>query len=161
MNLSVELGVPLLRFSLYILALSLAACSGKTPEPESASSDTRIDQIANAFVAAYYQHYPEYVYEIGYPDAPMDRFGNHSESATAAWKAEVDAWLAELNTIDLDSVNSAASARTYVFAREKLQSIVDRRVCNEVVVVDHQGHRGAAHECVHESIEQRSRVAGR
>ena len=39
------------------------------------------------------------------------------------------AGLAELDAIDLDSVQSAASARTYVFAREKLQSIVNRRVC--------------------------------
>lgn len=121
--------MPSFRLSLSTLALALTACSGEAPEPVSASSDARIDQIASDFVAGYYEHYPEYVYEIGYPDAPMDRFGDHSESATADWQSQVDRWLAELDTIDLDSVKSAASARTYVFAREKLQSIVNRRVC--------------------------------
>ena len=121
--------MPVTRYSVCILALSLAACSDKSPEPEIVTSDARIDQIANEFVAGYYAHYPEYVYEIGYPDAPQDRFGDHSETAAAAWNARVDDWLAELNDLDLDTVASAASARTYVFAREKLQSIVNRRVC--------------------------------
>lgn len=127
--------MPVIRATICILALSISACSERplapeSPEsPEPSSSDARIDQIANEFVADYYEHYPEEVYEIGYPDAPMDRFGDHSEAATAAWHTQVDNWLAELNAINPETVDSAASARTYVFAREKLQAIVNRRVC--------------------------------
>jgi uncharacterized protein (DUF885 family) len=109
--------------------LILGACSEQPAEPEPLDSNDRVAQIASDFVAGYYAHYPEEVYEIGYPDAPMDRFGDHSETATAAWHAQVDQWLAALNAIDPASVDQAATARTYVFAREKLQAIVNRRSC--------------------------------
>jgi hypothetical protein len=73
--------------------------------------------VATDFVAGYYAQYPEEVYEIGYPDAPMDRFGDHSEAALAAWNARVDSWLATLNGIDLAGITDSNSALTYVFAR--------------------------------------------
>jgi uncharacterized protein (DUF885 family) len=121
--------VPIFRLSACLFALTLAACAEQSAEPEVTSSDARIEQIANDFVTGYYAHYPEEVYEVGYPDAPMDRFGDHSESATAAWHAQVDRWLAELNAINLDTVDQATAARTYVFAREKMQAIANRRIC--------------------------------
>jgi uncharacterized protein (DUF885 family) len=92
-----------------------------------------IDQVATDFVAGYYAQYPEEVYEIGYPDAPMDRFGDHSEAALAAWNARVDSWLATLNGIDLAGITDSNSALTYVFAREKMQAIVDRRICRNAL----------------------------
>lgn len=121
--------MPIFRLSACLLALALAGCAEKSAGPETQSSDARIDQIASEFVAGYYAQYPEEVYEVGYPDAPMDRFGDHSETATAAWHAQLDRWLAELNAIDPDTVEQAATARTYVFAREKMQAMVNRRVC--------------------------------
>jgi len=113
-----------------ILALILAACSEKPAESNSASVTDQINRIADEFVDGYYAQYPEEVYEIGYPNSPMDRFGDHSEESTAAWAARVDGWLAELDSIELDEVEETSTALTYVYAREKLQSIVNRRVCH-------------------------------
>lgn len=117
------------RISACIPFLFLLACSRQAAETGDPDVDAEVARIASDFVAGYYTHYPEEVYEIGYPGAPMDRFGDHSETSTAAWNAQVDRWLAELNAIDPASVNESSTARTYVFARERLQSIVNRRVC--------------------------------
>ena len=120
-----------------ILALLVALCfsagcsdrSAETGNTGGESTAAKIERIANEFVDGYYHHYPEVVYEVGYVGAPMDRFGDHSEATTASWNARVDAWLAELDSIDLETVEESATARTYVFAREKLQALVDKRVC--------------------------------
>ncbi len=118
-----------LRLSICILALILAACSESPLELRGETTADLVNQIANEFVDGYYAHYPEEVYEIGYPDSPMDRFGDHSETSTAAWNAKVDRWLADLDSIDLATVEKSSTALTYVFAREKMQALVDRRVC--------------------------------
>ena len=107
------------------LVLALASCS----EPPADDSLQRVNQIASEFVNSYYTQFPEEVYEVGYGDAPLDRFGDHSEAANASWDDRVDNWLASLNEIDVTSLDGTPGAVTYVFARERLQSLVDRRVC--------------------------------
>ena len=121
--------MPTIRIFACILALLLASCGDQATDSHVESTAERIDRIANEFVDGYYAQYPEEVYEIGYPDSPMDRFGDHSETAIAAWDAKVDAWLAVLDGIDLETVEESSTALTYVFAREKMQSIVNRRIC--------------------------------
>jgi len=120
--------------SVCILALLNAACSQQVEQqPDSAGAEQTaalINQLANDFVAGYYAQFPEEVYEIGYADAPMDRFGDQSEDALAAWDRKLDDWLATLNGIDLSNVTDTNAAITYVFARERMQSLVDRRVCH-------------------------------
>jgi uncharacterized protein (DUF885 family) len=108
----------------------LAACSEPPAESADDSTADLIERIANEFVDGYYAQYPEEVYEIGYPDSPMDRFGNHDETSTAEWNAKIDSWLAALDGIDLETVEESSTALTYVFAREKMQAIVDKRVCH-------------------------------
>ncbi|MGI9201883.1 MAG: DUF885 domain-containing protein [Woeseiaceae bacterium] len=117
------------RILISILALIFVACSEEPADPGGETAAEQIDRVATEFVAGYYAHYPEEVYEIGYPDAPMDRFGDHSEESSAAWNKSVDGWLAELDSIDLNAVEETSTALTYVFTREKLQSIANLRVC--------------------------------
>ena len=108
-----------------ILVLALAACSD-APVDDSAE---RVNEIASDFLQGYFSQFPEEVYEVGYGDAPMDRFGDHSEATTKAWNAQVDQWLISLNQIDAETLTGAAEAVTYVFTREQLQTLVDRRIC--------------------------------
>jgi uncharacterized protein (DUF885 family) len=121
--------VSISRLPICILALIIAACSEQPADPAGETAAQKIDRVATEFVDGYYAHYPEEVYEIGYEDGPMDRFGDHSEESTAAWNARVDGWLAELDSINLDKVEETSTALTYVYAREKLQSIANLRVC--------------------------------
>lgn len=117
------------RFLTCILALILGACGQQAAEPQADDTASLVKRIANEFVDGYYAQYPEEVYEIGYPGSPMDRFGDNSEGALVEWNANVDQWLAELDGIELEKVADSNTALTYVFAREKMQAIVDRRVC--------------------------------
>ncbi len=110
---------------LILFVLCLAACNGSRPNPHV----NRVNAIANEFVDGYYAQFPEEVYEVGYPDAPLARFGDHSSESLAAWGNQVDGWIAALEKIDLDSLTGTPAAITYVFARNRLQALIDRRVC--------------------------------
>ena len=105
--------------------LLLWGCSSESPE----DPGVVVERIANEFNHGYFSQFPEEVYEVGYPDAPKDRFGDHSARAIAAWDAKVDGWIEALDAIDLVSLAGTPAAVTYVFARERLQALVDRRVC--------------------------------
>lgn len=118
-------GVTRNKLILIIFMLGFAACDGPRPNPNAA----RVNAIATEFVDGYYTQFPEEVYEVGYPDAPLDRFGDHSLERLAAWGDQVDGWAAALEKIDLDSLTGTPSAITYAFARDRLQALIDRRVC--------------------------------
>ncbi len=113
------------RFLTCLIAVGLAACSAADRETPASA----VNRIAGEFLSAYYAQFPEEVYEVGYPDAPADRFGDHSPEALARWDALVDDWLAALNAIDVTALADTTEALTYVFTHERLQAIVDRRVC--------------------------------
>jgi len=108
------------------VAMTLAACSG----PDADDAAKRVNQIASDFVHGYYTQFPEEVYEVGYPDAPNDRFGDHSEAALAAWDRRIDGWLHALDGIDVEQLAGTAEAITYVFARERMLALVAKRVCH-------------------------------
>ncbi len=117
------------RVSICILALILGACTEPPAEHAVDATTALINQTASDYVDGYYAQFPEEVYEIGYPDSPMDRFGDQSEAALIAWNAKVDNWLATLDSIDVSEVTDTNTTLTYLFAREKMQANVDRRVC--------------------------------
>ena len=108
-----------------IVALAIAACSDAPVD----DSVERVNQIASDFVDGYFSQFPEEVYEVGYGDAPMDRFGDHSEKAMAEWDARVDHWIMLLDEIDVEALAGTPEAITYTFTREQLQTHIDRRVC--------------------------------
>lgn len=114
------------KFLIFFTALVLATSCSREPEVTSAQE---VNAIAADFVDGYYEQYPEEVYEVGYPDAPSDRFGDHSPKNRAAWDARIDDWLAALDAIDVAELDRTPEAVAYVFTRERLQAIADRRIC--------------------------------
>ena len=125
-NSNSELAVANIRLTLCLIALIQLACS----EPPVETTFERVDKIASEFVHGYYSQFPEEVYEVGYPDSPLHRFGDHSEAALAAWDARIDDWLTQLDQIDVGELAGAPAAITYVFARERMQVLVDKRICH-------------------------------
>ena len=85
--------------------------------------------VAQEFVDGYYHQFPEEAYEVGYPDTPMDRLGDRSESAMAAWRAREDAWLATLTKLDPGQLEGTDGAIPYAFTRDRLEASIARRVC--------------------------------
>ncbi len=115
-------------FLMSLMALGMVqGCSeAPPPEPPPSAADTAT-RIAAEFVDAYYTQFPEEVYEVGYPDAPMDRLGDHSEAALAAWNERLDGWHAELSGLDPAELGSAAVP--WRFTLERLEALMDRRIC--------------------------------
>ncbi len=116
---------------LFLLSLAalvvLPGCSETPPpEPPESAAETAT-RVAAEFVDAYYTQFPEEVYEVGYPDAPMDRLGDHSEAALAAWNQRIDGWHAELSGLDLSELGTAAVP--WRFTLERLEALIDRRIC--------------------------------
>jgi uncharacterized protein (DUF885 family) len=108
-----------------LLALAIAACSNS----HEGTTTEQVNKIAQEFVDSYYAQYPEEIYEVGYPEPSPDHFGDHSQENLSAWDAKVDSWIAALDAIDTAELDGMPEQVTYVFARERLQAIVDRRVC--------------------------------
>ena len=112
---------------LIFLILSIVA-AGCSPSPDPGPAQT-VNAVANEFVDGYYAQYPEEVYEVGYPDAPADSFGDHSAASLTAWDAQVDGWFGKLNEIDVSSLTGTPEAITWMFAQQRLQALIDRRIC--------------------------------
>ncbi|MEJ2205191.1 MAG: DUF885 domain-containing protein [Gemmatimonadota bacterium] len=107
---------------------ALTFCAG---EPETDRGDDAAVAIAVAqhYVDAYYHQFPGEAYEIGYPDTPLDRFGDRSVEATAAWQSREDAWLDTLRALDPAALEGTDAAIPYAFALDRLEAGVARRVC--------------------------------
>ena len=117
--------------TIILVGLSLASCAekGVDRDPAADAAAALVDQIATEFVDAYYEQFPEEVYEVGFPGAPMDRFGDHSTASIAAWNLRVDAWLEMLSGIDATLIQGTPAEITYGFARERMEAMAARRVC--------------------------------
>jgi uncharacterized protein (DUF885 family) len=117
----------LLRTSL--CAVLVASCSS-APEPAKSNVQDRVKKVAQEFVDGYYHQFPEEAYEVGYPDTPMDRLGDRSAAALAAWRAKEDAWLTTLAGIDPKQLEGTDAAVPYAFTRDRLEASIGRRVCH-------------------------------
>ena len=108
------------------LSLLLLSCQTQTSEPDAIQV---ANTVATEYVDGYYNQFPEEAYEVGYPNTPLDRWGDRSLEAMADWERREDAWLAELEGIDPSSVAGTEAAVPYAFARWRLEASIDRRVC--------------------------------
>jgi uncharacterized protein (DUF885 family) len=118
----------LLAFLFALAAIASASCSRPAPaQGEDATATAR--RVAQEFVDGYYHQFPDEAYENGYPDTPMDRLGDRSVAAIAAWQAREDAWLATLKQIDPAKLDGTDAAIPYAFTRDRLEASVERRVC--------------------------------
>lgn len=116
------------------LALVLMmTCAGEEPSAgDGAAADdlsARSLVLAEAYVEAYYEQFPEEAYEVGYPDAPGDRLSDRSPAALAAWHAREDSLLAALEAIDSTALEGTEAAIPHAYALDRLRASVGRRVC--------------------------------
>ncbi|MEJ2482970.1 MAG: DUF885 domain-containing protein [Gemmatimonadota bacterium] len=114
----------------------LAACSASPDDADRAEEELMPEEdpvaaalaIADEYVNGYYDQFPEEAYETGFP-AALDRLGDRSPAALAAWEEREDAWLSALERIDAADLESTEAAVPYAFARARLAAAVARRVC--------------------------------
>lgn len=121
------------RLAVTMISATLVACMGQ--EPGSSDADgagdpvARVLELSDAYARGYYEHFPEDATELGYPDAPRDRFSDRSARARAVWEAQEDAWLAALSDVDPASLVGTEAEIPYGYLRERLEASIGRRVC--------------------------------
>lgn len=110
------------------VALLASACSdGSLRAPNDDASAAMA--VAQDYVDGYYHQFPGEAYEIGYPDTPMDRFGDRSLRGIGAWQAREDAWLSTLRSLDSAALEGTSAAIPFAFALDRLEASVARRAC--------------------------------
>src|SRR6478736_8065978 len=97
--------------------------------PGAGEADAKARATADAFLAAYFDRFPETVTLYGVPGRRHDRLADNSREAQQAWDAREDAWLAELKAIDPAAIAAAPLRATYAIVRQTIESDVAKRVC--------------------------------
>ena len=89
----------------------------------------RVKRLADDYMRAYFEHYPEEATLNGSRDARDDRFTDPSDSALASWQRFEDRTLASLRALDLSGQVGSVAWVTHGVLREKLEADVAMRAC--------------------------------
>jgi uncharacterized protein (DUF885 family) len=109
-----------------------AGCSqrGETPAVK-APADDRVRALADAYLAAYFERFPESVTQYGIPGHRQNTLTDNSLAAQKAWEAREDAWLADLKTLDPATIASGPLRATYAIVRQTIEGAIAKRVCRD------------------------------
>jgi len=132
------------------MLLTVGACSNEAPAPASEPTPDPAD-VVNRVADTYYAHVmktaPETAYFSGVELERHDGLHNNSLEAVAANDAAIDAMLADLHTVDSDTLIGDPAWITHAYLLEELEGQVGLRVCRtEIWNVNQMGgwHSGYA-----------------
>ena len=120
-----------------------ASAPGAGPAPNTEAATPGADSVARAvtgladeFMAALLDAYPEFATQLGLSGRRHDRVADNSLAGVARWQAREDAWLARVRRLDADRLVGRPEWVTLGFLREQLESAAQTRVCrNELWTV--------------------------
>jgi uncharacterized protein (DUF885 family) len=111
-------------------AAAVVACGRRSaPLSRAQPPDAQVQQLADAYVAAYLDRNPDQYTYFGIPGSRHDRLPDNSLAAERAWEAKEDAWLNEVRAIDAATIESRSLRATYAILREALEGAIGGRVC--------------------------------
>jgi uncharacterized protein (DUF885 family) len=124
-------------FAAALLCLGLTGCHSNRAPPDAPLTETRgitlaqrdVEAIADDYLSALLEYYPELGTRYSLRDARHDRLTDNSPEARAAWEAREDAWLAELSAQGMPVEVGSRDWVTYGILYEALASSVAIRVC--------------------------------
>src|ERR1700689_760181 len=94
------------RFVLLVCIL-LFGCSQPAEKPTAPSpSDAHVRALADAYLAAWFDRFPEQITEYGVPGHRQDKLTDNSLEAWKAWHDREDAWLVEAKQIDPRTISA-------------------------------------------------------
>jgi uncharacterized protein (DUF885 family) len=112
------------------VALLVAAGCSRPPHDARASHAGDVTALADRYIDAYFEAFPEAATFSGVADAPHDRLSDISPEAIASWRATEDAVSDALGRIDATSIpEGSPEAVTYGFLHEVLRNARDFRTC--------------------------------
>jgi uncharacterized protein (DUF885 family) len=98
--------------------------------PRGASAAREVIAVADDYLAAWRDAFPEVNTTNGIPGARHDRLSDNSAEAEQAWRAKEDRWLAEMKRIDPATLIGRPEWVTYGLLREDLEASIGMRACN-------------------------------
>src|SRR6266851_5071853 len=111
------------------LLIGVTACAAPLRTPAPSPADPAAKALADSYIAAYFDRYPEQVTEFGVPGRHHDKLTDNSLDALKAWETRQDAWLAEAKAITPSAIATSPMRAAYAIARESLESTIGSRVC--------------------------------
>jgi uncharacterized protein (DUF885 family) len=119
-------------FCIILLGCGPAGEKANTPP----ASDSRVRALADSYLAAYFERFPDQITMFGVPGLRQDKLTDNSLEAFNAWHAKEDAFLAEAKQIDPATINAPALRATYAIVRDTLEGYTATRACrNELWTV--------------------------
>lgn len=115
-----------------LFAASACAPPSVSPaaDPHSATAARQVIAIADDYLAAWRDAFPEVNTTNGIPGARHDRLSDNSAEAEQAWRVKEDRWLAEMKRIDPAPLIGRPEWVTYGLLREDLEASIGMRACN-------------------------------
>src|SRR4051812_50186847 len=92
-------------------AIVAGACGGG-PGAGTKSPDTRVRELADTYLAAYFERFPEQITYFGVPGRPQSGLTDHSLAALRAWGAREDGLLGNAHQIHPSAIGSAPRRAT-------------------------------------------------
>lgn len=135
-DLNLSRAGPIVRRAFFLLALAAGlSCQpqvGSAPSPASGSAAAakQVVTIADDYLAATREAFPEMNTTNGIPGGRHDRLTDNSSAAEATWRAKEDRFLARLKQIDPASLIGRSEWVTYGLLREELEANIGMRACN-------------------------------
>ena len=121
------------RFFGLLCLLSVAAvstaCSREEPNAAAEPEISKIEALADEFLAATLERYPTLATYYAIEGARHDRLYDNSLDALAEWELREDHWLTRLNAIGAPSEVGSRDWITYGIVHEALESSVESRIC--------------------------------
>jgi uncharacterized protein (DUF885 family) len=116
---------------LLCLCSVLASCSARVAPtvPAAPSAEQRIGELADVYLEAWIEAFPENATLLSIPGARHDRLTDNSLAALQAWQQIEDGLAARLAEVDAESLWGKPEWVTHGFLRETLEASRGLRVC--------------------------------
>jgi uncharacterized protein (DUF885 family) len=98
-------------------------------QPVDMPPDVRAKQLADTYLAAFFERYPDQATYYGVPGRAHDKLPDNSLPAHREWEKREDAWLAEAKGINAGAITAPSLRATLAIVRETLEGEVATRVC--------------------------------
>jgi len=113
------------------VAWACQSTPGKNSSAGAPTADARVKAVADSFVDAYFDRYPENATLYGVPGRHHDKLTDNSLQAVKAWEAREDDFRSQLRGIDGPAITSGPLRATYAIARQALEGSIAKRICRD------------------------------